>query len=45
MDGYWEAAAQNREINSMLCDNLEGWNREGGTEAQEEGDMGIYVYI
>ena len=29
----------------ILCDGLEGWNREGGREAQEEGDMGIYVYI
>ena len=25
----------------MLCD-LEGWDREGGREAQEGGDMGIY---
>ena len=29
----------------MLCDNLEGWDREGGREAQDGGDMGIYVYI
>ena len=29
----------------MLCDHLEGWEREGGREAQEEGDMGMYVYI
>ena len=29
----------------MLCDNLEGWDREGGREAQEGGDMGIYVYM
>ena len=29
----------------MLSDNLEGWDREGGREAQERGDMGIYVYI
>ena len=27
----------------MLCDDLEGWDREGGREAQEGGDMGIYV--
>ena len=27
----------------MLCDDLEGWDREGGTEAQEGGDMGMYV--
>ena len=29
----------------MLCDDLEGQDREGGREAQEGGDMGIYVYI
>ena len=40
-----EAAAQHREISSMLCDHLEGWDREDGRETQEEGDMGIYVYV
>ena len=29
----------------MLCDHLEGWDREGGGETTEGGDMGIYVYI
>ena len=29
----------------MLCDDLEGWDREGGREMQEGGDMGIYVYV
>ena len=29
----------------MLCDLLEGWDREGGKEMQEGGDMGIYVYV
>ena len=29
----------------MLCDDLEEWGREGGREAQEGGDMEIYVYI
>ena len=33
----------NREISSVLCDHLEGWDREGGRETQEGGDMGIYV--
>ena len=28
-----------------LCDNLEGWDKEGGREMQEGGDMGIYVCI
>ena len=26
-------------------DHLEGWDREGGREMQEGGDMGIYVYV
>ena len=29
----------------VLCDHLEGWDREGGREMQEGGDMGIYVYV
>ena len=29
----------------MLCDDLQGWDREGGREAQEGGDMGTYVCI
>ena len=29
----------------VLCNDLEGWDREGGREAEEGGDMGIYVYI
>ena len=29
----------------MLCDDLERWDREGGREAQEGGDMGTYVCI
>ena len=29
----------------MPCDHLEGWDREGGRETQEGGDMGIYVYV
>ena len=29
----------------MLYDDLEGWDREDGREAQEGGDMGImYTY-
>ena len=29
----------------MLCDHLEGWDRDGGREMQEGGDMGICVYV
>ena len=29
----------------MLCDNLEGWDREGGRETQEGGIWGyMYTY-
>ena len=27
----------------MLCDHLEGWDREGGRETKEGGDMGICI--
>ena len=29
----------------MLCDHLEGWDREGGREVQEGRDTGTYVYV
>ena len=29
----------------MLCDDLEGWDREDGREAQEGVDMGTYVCV
>ena len=29
----------------MVFDHLEGWDREVGSETQEGGDMGIYVYV
>ena len=29
----------------FINNDLDGWDREGGREAQEGGDMGIYVYI
>ena len=29
----------------MLCDDLEGWDREDGREVQEGGDMGTCVRI
>ena len=31
-----------RELKQGLCDNLEGWDGEGGgREVQEGGDMGV----
>ena len=29
----------------MICDHLQGWDKEGGRETQEGGDMGIYVCV
>ena len=29
----------------VLCDDLEEWDREGGREMQEGGDMAICVYV
>ena len=45
IDSKWEAAAEHREISLVPCDHLGGWDREGGREKQEGGDMGIYVYV
>ena len=32
-------------ISLVLCDHLEGWDRERGRETQEGGHMEIYVYV
>ena len=29
----------------MLCDHLEGWDKEGVRETQEGGDIDIYVNV
>ena len=37
-------AWKHREINLVLCDNLEGWDElEGDREIQEEGDTGVFM--
>ena len=28
-----------------VCDHIEWWDKEGGMEKQEGGDIGIYVYV
>ena len=33
------------KINGGLRVHLEGWDREGGREMQEGGEMRIYVYV
>ena len=43
MDSYWEATIQHRELSSVLCDDLEESDEEGGRqEAREGGDTYIY---
>ena len=40
----WEAVGQQRELRSVLCDNLEGWN--GGLAGGARGTRPkIYIYI
>ena len=45
LKGWSKADASHREIRSVLCEPLEGWDREGGRETQEGGDNGICVYV
>ena len=45
MDSLWEAAAYHREISWVLCDHLEGWDREGGRETQEGEEIWGYMYM
>ena len=33
---------RHRELNPVLCDNLEGWDKVGGVEVQEGGDIRIF---
>ena len=40
----WEAAASHREISLVLCDHLEGWDKEGGRDTRGR-DMGLYVDV
>ena len=37
-DSSWGAAVEHRELSSVLCDGLEGWDGGGGREVQEGGD-------
>ena len=44
IDNPWGFAVRHRELNPVLCDNLEGWNRvENGREVQEGGERCIPV--
>ena len=44
MDSQCGFAVRHREVNPVLCDNLEGWDAVGdGRESQEGGDVCMYV--
>lgn len=40
MDSWWETAVWQRELNLMLCDDVEEWEEGGGGRLKVEG---IYV--
>ena len=42
-DSCWEGAVQNQVLNSVLCDNLEGWNWVWGWDADSRGKGRIYT--
>ena len=42
IDSQWELAVCHRELNPVLCDNLEGWDGVGGgREVQDGGDKRV----
>ena len=41
IDSWWEPAIKHRELSSVLCGDLDGWDGGGGgKEVQEGGDTG-----
>ena len=42
MWSWWEAAVWHRELSSVLCDDLEGWDGGSGGRFKREG---VYVYM
>ena len=39
IDSKWEFSVWHRELNPRLCDNLAGWNGEGGETGVQEGGV------
>ena len=39
----WEAVIQHRKLSSVLCDDLEGWDR-GGVRGMLKERIYIYIY-
>ena len=42
IDSQWGAAVRHRELSSVLCDALEGWDG-GGREGQERRAMYVHM--
>lgn len=40
-DSWWEPAVKRRELSSLLCDDLDGWDGVG--EAQEGGYLCMHM--
>ena len=48
IDSQWEATPQHREVSSVLCDHLEGWDKggwEGDARGRRYGDICICICI
>ena len=43
IDSQWEAAVQHKELSSVLCEDLAGW--EGERREACEGGMHTYIHI
>ena len=43
-DSWWEAAVEQRELSSVLCDDLEGWDEGLGGRRKREG-MDVHIQL
>ena len=43
IDSWWEVAVQHREFNSVLCDDLEGWDGSGEGEKLEREGINVHI--
>ena len=43
-DNYWELTVSHRQLSSVLCGDLDGWNEDGWWEVGPEGGD-IYIHI
>jgi len=43
-DGWWEVAVEHRGLKPVLCDDLKGWDEQGGWEGGSGGRRHVYAY-